>query len=345
MKYLLPLFCLGAIVGCSSDGLGPSTPGGITRRIPIEGFAQYALGEPITYGNLSLVPVLSVSLDQSGSQRLKEEYVTLAEAHKNGWVEIHEVPGDEEVSRLEVKNLGPKPLLLLAGELLLGGKQDRVVAKDTVVPAGEIKAVPVFCVEQGRWEGSSKQFEGEGGIVPQSVRQRATFEGQSDVWQEVAEFNTGAGASTTGTSVRLGVGSEKVKSRVESDLPRFRAAFEDKGDVVGVVCVLNDKIESLELFGNAKLLQASLPSLLRGFLAEAAVADDSRAARIDFASCSAFVAKALNGTRNQRSLEPSNSAWSVDGDGVQGREVFAHPSDSKANSKPLIHGSYSAKDD
>src|SRR5712691_4134753 len=66
--------------------------------------------------------------------------------------------GGASVNQLVLINRGKKPLVLLAGELVSGGKQDRIVAKDRIVGPGE-RPLPldVFCVEHGRWS-SGTQF-------------------------------------------------------------------------------------------------------------------------------------------------------------------------------------------
>jgi len=56
------------------------------------------------------------------------------------------------VNQLVLINRSKRPLLLLAGELVSGGKQDRVIGKDRIVPVGAPPLpLDVFCVEHGRW--------------------------------------------------------------------------------------------------------------------------------------------------------------------------------------------------
>src|SRR5512147_764239 len=60
--------------------------------------------------------------------------------------------GGGEVNRLVLVNNSNRPLLLLAGEIVTGGKQDRVIGKDRIVPAhSDPVDLSVFCVEPGRW--------------------------------------------------------------------------------------------------------------------------------------------------------------------------------------------------
>jgi hypothetical protein len=67
-------------------------------------------------------------------------------------VEQATVEGD--VNRLMVVNSSGKPLYLMPGEIIVGGKQDRCIARETIVPPGdEPVAIEAYCVEHGRWSG------------------------------------------------------------------------------------------------------------------------------------------------------------------------------------------------
>ena len=63
---------------------------------------------------------------------------------------------DGDVNQLLVYNTSSRPLYLMPGEVISGGKQDRTIAQELVIAPGE-EPVPieVFCVEQGRWNGRS----------------------------------------------------------------------------------------------------------------------------------------------------------------------------------------------
>ena len=108
----------------------------------------WRLAEPIRYENLSVFPVLSgKSVDTSS-------FVTLDDALSTGQVVVTEKGGDvvrrsrgahsvdvpqqygASVNQLVLINRSSKPLLLLAGELVSGGKQDRIISKDRIVPPG-----------------------------------------------------------------------------------------------------------------------------------------------------------------------------------------------------------------
>ena len=61
--------------------------------------------------------------------------------------------GGPDVNRLLVLNRAERPLYLMPGEIIVGGKQDRAVAQEYVIaPAETPVTIRVFCVEHGRWQ-------------------------------------------------------------------------------------------------------------------------------------------------------------------------------------------------
>ena len=125
----------------------------------------YSLLSPIRSGNLTVFPVVAnKSYDTA-------EFLTLDEGLRSGDVVVTEAgqarglirrrPGDRQsfIPYATRKSTGwclvnnsKRPLLLLAGEIVTGGKQDRVIGKDRIVPAeSDPVDLSVFCVEPGRW--------------------------------------------------------------------------------------------------------------------------------------------------------------------------------------------------
>src|SRR5260370_29428242 len=130
------------------------------------------------YGNLTVFPVVASKSYPTG------EFLTLDEGLRSGEVVVTEYgnvrglirrhpPGitpaiqrkGAEVDGLVVVNNSRRPLLLLAGEIVAGGKQDRVIGKDRIVPAeSDPVDLSVFCVEPGRWVATSEQFGASGSM-------------------------------------------------------------------------------------------------------------------------------------------------------------------------------------
>src|SRR5215471_6781172 len=168
---------------------------------PIES-SGYKVLKPIESGDLTLFPIVRTT----GKTPPADQFLTLDEGLKNGEVEVTEagrVRGlvrsrngvalpyrGDQVNTLVLLNNSKRPLLLLAGEIVTGGKQDRVIAKDRIVPPGNDPIdLSVFCIEHGRWTGTSDKFGAtakssmQSFMVQPTVRQEAMVsKDQQHVW-------------------------------------------------------------------------------------------------------------------------------------------------------------------
>ena len=168
----------------------------------------WRVAEPIRYENLTVFPVLSKQLVNTAS------FVTLDDALAAGQVVVTE-NGSEAIRRsrdgypvanpqqhgasvnqLVLINRGSKPLLLLGGELVSGGKQDRIISKDRIVQPGAAPLpLDVFCVEEGRWS-TGAQFSAGKLMVHPSAREKAVVaQEQGKVWAAVRNGTTASGLS------------------------------------------------------------------------------------------------------------------------------------------------------
>src|SRR5712664_4595066 len=172
------------------------------------GEGDWRILDPVVYENIAIFPVVS------GSSQDTSSFLTLEEGLASGEVIVSErgavgmvrnrgqvrpiaVPqydGGASVNQLVLINRSKRPLLLLAGELVSGGKQVRIIGKDRIVPVGaEPPPLDVFCVEHGRWTGGSSQFIASKTIVHPSVREKAAVDqAQTEVWSAVASGSTAA---------------------------------------------------------------------------------------------------------------------------------------------------------
>src|SRR5260370_26239006 len=191
---------IGGLLGIPLGGLAfvgsaPEPPAAPSSRP--EG--EWRLLDPINYENISVFPVVS-SFNQDTSP-----FLTLEEGLATGEVTVAEQGAQvmrrsrdgrpiylpqyntgASVNQLVLVNRSKRPLLLLAGEPVSGGKQDRVIGKDRILPAGAPPLpLDVFCSEHGRWTGSA-QFAAANTIVHPSVRERASVDQkQTHVWYAV----------------------------------------------------------------------------------------------------------------------------------------------------------------
>lgn len=198
---------------------------------PALGSGDYKLLEPISHGDLTIFPVVSaVSHDTT-------QFLTLDEGIRSGEVQVAEygnVRGmirrhpqarpyvdSARVNQLVLVNSSKRPLILLAGEVVTGGKQDRVVGKDRIVPAeSDPVDLSVFCVEHGRWVGETGKFDTHASVMAQpSVRKRAMADAdQSKVWEAVSSAKAtmsarvAAAPATNGHTPQAQVSGEPLAS-------------------------------------------------------------------------------------------------------------------------------------
>jgi hypothetical protein len=167
----------------------------------------YRVLRPIQSGDLTLFPVVRADRRTLPAN----QFLTLDEGLKSGEVEVTEAGkvrglvrsrgaatpwryAGDQVNTLVLVNNSRRPLILLAGEIVTGGKQDRVIAKDRIVPPGADPIdLSVFCIEHGRWTESSAKFgatakNNTGSFMVQpSVRQQAMVaKDQQQVWDSVS---------------------------------------------------------------------------------------------------------------------------------------------------------------
>ena len=104
---------------------------------------DYRLSGPYTQNNLSIYLIHREGRTGGPAP------ITLGEAMRQGIVQVVETGS---VRRLKVRNLGDREVFIQAGDIVKGGKQDRVLLTSLIVPpnSGYIP-IGAFCVEAGRW--------------------------------------------------------------------------------------------------------------------------------------------------------------------------------------------------
>lgn len=111
----------------------------------------------LKYGNIAVVHnVAVVPLFTDETNNL--EYLTLDEAYKANLLHIGEISPGGSVPDLSVENLADKPVLLLDGEELVGGRQNRVLNLSVLLKEKSKTNIPVSCVERGRWHYNEPSF-------------------------------------------------------------------------------------------------------------------------------------------------------------------------------------------
>ncbi|MBK8206568.1 MAG: hypothetical protein IPK87_07180 [Planctomycetes bacterium] len=208
-------------------------------------------------------------------------YVVLDEAMKAEVCIIRETGADGEeiegdVNTLLVTNSGDKPIFLMAGDLVLGGKQDRVLAESVVVDAGvKDMRIPVFCVESGRWQVQGKDGEhaengtfandASCGQVDVTVKRQAIATGsQGEVWKQVAVNNSALKVSADSGTFRATYDDEKTRKQIEDAYAQATQLVD--GKLVGFAVVHDGEVAAMDIFDSTGLAQKVSEKLLRSYI-------------------------------------------------------------------------------
>jgi hypothetical protein len=229
-----------------------------------------ALLQPIQVDSLTLTPIVAAPPPKEDL-----DVVTLDEAFGQKLVSIKEKE-DDTVNQLTLTNNSDRPMFLLAGEVIIGGKQDRIIGQNTIIAANTTLVVPVFCVEHGRWQ----EGEGENGRVFQSakalahgrLRGKASHADQGEVWREVAQKNRER-KTTNATDTYRQVANQQATGALAAQEKRVAAALAkvspaDRANMIGYVVALNGKVATVDMFNSPRLFRKLEDKLVKSYLTE-----------------------------------------------------------------------------
>jgi len=302
------------LAALASGNLHPAQAGEVASD------SGYRVLGPLRHGNLTVFPVISAKSYPTG------EFLTLDEGLRSGEVVVteygnvrglirrHTTPVFQDsarVNNLVLINNAKRPLLLLAGEIVTGGKQDRVIGEDRIVPPeSDPVDLNVFCVEPGRWVATSEQFNTSGAtyaggvaagtvadmgtvMAQPSVRAKAMADkDQNQVWAAVRRqqqsISTNLEAKAAPRAVQVEVANtssyarvmenkevkaqvDEVAKPIEQNYQSLIKQLRDR-NAVGVVVAVDGRIIWADIFASTELLEKYWPKLVRSYASEAVVA-------------------------------------------------------------------------
>ena len=251
---------------------------------------------PIVYANLAIYLV-------HGSAAGGAVPLTLQEALAKGSVKVRETGS---VNELTVENVGNDEVFVQAGDIVKGGRQDRVLSVDLLLPprSGEVP-IAAFCVEHGRWTArgneDGRQFSSASSAMPSHEAMLAmaanvgsgaalasdptaayespalTGRSQQEIWATVKQMqdsltrSVGApvAAPASPSSLQLSLESEKLKQAQAAYISALQGAGELGDDIVGYVFAINGKINSADVYASNALFRKMWRKLLAANVTEA----------------------------------------------------------------------------
>lgn len=233
--------------------------------------------DPIVRGPLALFPLFS-------NAAAAPAYLTGPAAEVAGVLHVGERDGGAAVPELVVHNQGELAVLLLEGETVVGAKQNRTLNVSVLVPAGVRVAVPVSCVEAGRW-GSARAAKRSPRHSPADLRRRNTENvaasrargmgargDQGSVWEGVAEYHAAFAVPSSTAAL------EDVYGAVEHDLRKLADGLTPLPDQRGVAVAVGGQVRGVDWFDKPSTLAAYWDGLVQGYAIDAVRASPHTAA-------------------------------------------------------------------
>lgn len=220
--------------------------------------------DPLVCGPLALYPLFSAA-------PAAPTYLTGPEAERLGVLRIAEKPGGATVPELTVHNTSALPLLLLEGETLVGAKQNRTLDASVLVPAGSTIAIPVSCVEAGRW-GAPRPSARSSRHAPADLRRvktktlaNANRHGakQSAVWDRVSRYQHELSAPSPTSAL------EDVMDLRAADVSALISGSRPLADQCGLAVAIGGTLRCLDCFDKPATLAAYWDSLVAGYALDA----------------------------------------------------------------------------
>lgn len=229
--------------------------------------------------------------------------LTLQEALAKRQVIVHET---SDVNRLMIENRGDEEVFVQAGEIVKGGKQDRVLTVSLLLPKNSgVVPIGAYCVEQGRWQARGREDVSKFSIADSAVPSRKakiamkapaeptssqdrigrheirrsdeTGRRQQEMWKDVEETQRKL-AGTVGapvksaesqSSLQLSLENKQVKANVAEYVKALDPAIKKAPDALGLAFAINGAINSADLYPSHGLFVKLWPKLLTAAATEA----------------------------------------------------------------------------
>ena len=257
-----------------------------------------------SHKNMAIIPIKT-------PPSYKFDILTLKKGFELGLAEVKECE-HSTVNTLIVKNNAVTPLLLVDGEEIIGGDQNRIVNATILIAPNSEEKIPVNCTEHGRWAYKSefKQSEYMANYRTRSAKEkavRANMSGQQAVWDSINDLEMSRSFSSPTQAMSESYENLKV------DLDEFISNFKAVDGQTGAVIIIDGEIKGFELFLNSQIYHEYHEKILKSYLIDTDINDsiftiDTEVARdlIVEALSVEYAAKKSNGLEEAFEFENSN---------------------------------------
>lgn len=223
------------------------------------------------------------------------DVITLKKGFELGLVNVKECESST-VNTIIVENKSVAPLLLIDGEEIVGGDQNRIVnATVLIAPQSEMK-IPVNCTEHGRW-GFKHEFKHSNYMANSRTRSAKAYarmnmaDEQNAVWNAIEELEVERKFSSPTQAM-----TESYEN-AKADLSEITSAFEIEKGQCGVVIIADGKVKGFEMFLNSDVYRQYHEKILKSYFIDTDINDSTFTISIE--EIRDFLENALSSERKQ----------------------------------------------
>ncbi len=224
-------------------------------------------------------------------------YITLSEALEKKYATLIETG---TVNTLSITNNSKYFIFINAGDIVKGGRQDRTIGVDIIIPPFEKKTDLVsFCVESSRWtkrgNESAAEFSANEEILPsRTLKISARKEkDQSAVWSGISDQQTKLNTNVSHMKGSVvDIRSEESQTSLQltlenKDLDSLRKVYREKfetiplsdEDIIGFAYSINGELYGADIYNHRELFKKMWPKLLNSIVVEAITEDKGDTAK------------------------------------------------------------------
>jgi len=239
---------------------------------------QYDSAKAWTFGNLQLIPVRFVGDGGSKGYLPFDNVSSLQKALREKKIKVNELKGagNADVRVLEMRNMSKEPIVIQSGDILTGGKQDRIVSQTMIIPPDKERYyVNVFCVEKNRWDRRAKTFNyfrsADMGLRKTTDLTRK----QHLIWESIDSQLKLSGKNSPTAAYKDVLNQQKFLEEDSLYLKFFKEKLaQTDSTFAGFVAVTGGQIIGTDLYATKEMTLESFENNIRSYAATAIVLGD-----------------------------------------------------------------------
>ena len=201
------------------------------------------------------------------------DILTLKKGLELGLVNVKEC-SHSQVNTVIVENNSVTPLILIDGDEIVGGDQNRIVNSTVLIDAKSEMNIPVSCSEKNRWAFKS-EFKQSNYIANYKTRvakeyaSRTSNHFQDVIWSSIDELESENSFKSPTAAMEESYENLKVNHK------KIISEFTIEDNQTGALIIINGEIKGFELFFNSEMYKEFHEKILKSYLIDAEIKEES----------------------------------------------------------------------